>query len=471
MIHDHIKVWNNVLEQVKGSLNVEDFMRWFIPLKPLRMEGSVLIVEAPNEFLVERLEENYIDILRKGIRSEIGEKGQLKYQYIKTNNVAKNSFQSPVRVSHPSRHTTSTPVSAYNPFVMPGLKKMDIDSNLNPNYTFENFIEGSCNRLARQAGIQIGKDPGKNFNPLILYGNVGLGKTHLIQAIGNSIAKNFPEKTVIYTSAEKFTHQFINSVKDNRTNEFSQFYNGLDALIIDDIQFLAGKSGTQEIFFHLFNHLHQKGKQIILTSDRAPHELKDIEDRLVNRFKWGLSTDLTAPDYETRMAIIIAKMEDRGIKIPEKIIDFICLNIKNNIRELEGIITSLIAQSTINQRKLDIELAQEVIKSYTSKANHELTPDEILEFVCTESHVSAALVKGKSRKGPVAQARHLSIYFIKKHLSHLTLKEIGEAFGGKDHSTILHSIKAVDIQMETDKIFRDKVEDFDKKLGKTLRIK
>ncbi|MGB3131791.1 MAG: chromosomal replication initiator protein DnaA [Saprospiraceae bacterium] len=471
MVQDHVTVWNNVLEQIKNSLNVEDFMRWFIPLKPLRMEGSVLIVEAPNEFLVERLEENYIDILRKGIRSEIGEKGQLKYQYIKTNSTSKNSFQSPVRISHPSRNTTTIPVSAYNPFVMPGLKKMDIDSNLNPNYTFDNFIEGSCNRLARQAGIQIAKDPGKNFNPLILYGNVGLGKTHLVQAIGNSLLKYFPEKNVIYTSAEKFTQQFINSVKDNRTNEFSQFYHGLDVLIIDDIQFLAGKSGTQEIFFHLFNHLHQQGKQIVLTSDRAPHELKDIEDRLVNRFKWGLSTDLTSPDYETRMAIIIAKMEEKGIKLPERIIDFICLNLKSNIRELEGIIISLIAQSSINNRKLDIELAQEVIKNYTAKVNHEISPEEILEFICRECNVNIDAVRGKSRKGPVAQARHISIYFIRKHLSNLSLKEIGETFGGKDHSTILHSIKAVDIQMETDKSFLAKVEEIEKKLNKNIKRK
>lgn len=471
MIQDHNKVWNNVLELIKNSLNVEDFMRWFIPLKPLRMEGSVLVVEAPNEFLVERLEENFIDILRKGIRSEIGEKGQLKYQYIKSNNQARNSLQNPMRVSHPSRTTTATPVSAYNPFVMPGLKKMDIDSNLNPTYSFDNFVEGSCNRLARQAGIQIAKDPGTNFNPLILYGNVGLGKTHLVQAIGNSLLKNYPEKALIYTSAEKFTQQFIYSVKDNRTNEFSQFYHGLDVLIIDDIQFLAGKTGTQEIFFHLFNHLHQQRKQIILTSDKAPHELKDIEDRLINRFKWGLSTDLTAPDYETRMAIIIAKMEEKGIKLPEKIIDFICLNIKSNIRELEGIITSLIAQSSINQRKLDVDLAQEVIKSYSSKVSHDVTAEELVDFVCRDLSVNIVSVQGKSRKGPVAQARHISIYFLRKYLNHLTLKDIGEVFGGKDHSTILHSIKAVDIQIETDKVFRDKVEDLDKKLRKTLRVK
>ena len=298
-----------------------------------------------------------------------------------------------------------------------------------------------------------------------------MGKTHLVQAIGNSLLKYFPEKNVIYTSAEKFTQQFINSVKDNRTNEFSQFYHGLDVLIIDDIQFLAGKSGTQEIFFHLFNHLHQQGKQIVLTSDRAPHELKDIEDRLVNRFKWGLSTDLTSPDYETRMAIIIAKMEEKGIKLPERIIDFICLNLKSNIRELEGIIISLIAQSSINNRKLDIELAQEVIKNYTAKVNHEISPEEILEFICRECNVNIDAVRGKSRKGPVAQARHISIYFIRKHLSNLTLKEIGETFGGKDHSTILHSIKAVDIQMETDKSFLAKVEEIEKKLNKNIKRK
>jgi chromosomal replication initiator protein len=221
----------------------------------------------------------------------------------------------------------------------------------------------------------------------------------------------------------------------------------------------------------LFNHLHQQGKQIVLTSDRAPHELKDIEDRLVNRFKWGLSTDLTSPDYETRMAIIIAKMEEKGIKLPERIIDFICLNLKSNIRELEGIIISLIAQSSINNRKLDIELAQEVIKNYTAKVNHEISPEEILEFICRECNVNIDAVRGKSRKGPVAQARHISIYFIRKHLSNLTLKEIGETFGGKDHSTILHSIKAVDIQMETDKNFLAKVEEIEKKLNKNIKRK
>ncbi|MCY7329353.1 MAG: chromosomal replication initiator protein DnaA, partial [Saprospiraceae bacterium] len=345
-----------------------------------------------------------------------------------------------------------------------------IEHQLNAHYTFENFIEGDCNRLARNAGLAIAKNPGKTaFNPLVIFGDVGLGKTHLAQAIGNDIVSRFENKAVLFVSAEKFTNQIIQAIKNNAVNDFVNFYNMVEVLIIDDIQFLSGKQKTQEIFFHIFNQLHQSGRQIVLTSDRPPKNLEGMEDRMISRFKWGLSADIQAPDLETRMAILDSKMEDEGVDLPQDVLEFICYNIKNNIRELEGVMISLLAQSTLIRRNIDLDLAKEVIRNFVTTINKEITVEFIQQLVAEHFSVPVEKLQHETRKRNVVIARQLSMYLAKK-LTNKSLKAIGETFGGRDHSTVIYSCKAVQDMMDTDLIFKDTVDEVEKKLRMSLNI-
>ena len=316
--------------------------------------------------------------------------------------------------------------------------------------------------------MAIAKKPGgTSFNPLVIFGDVGLGKTHLAHAIGNDVLNRFPGKTVLYVSSEKFTNQIIQSIKNNAVNDFVNFYQLIDVLIVDDIQFLANKQKTQEIFFHIFNQLHQNGKQIILTSDRPPKDLDGMEERLISRFKWGLSADLQAPDLETRIAILEAKMTQEGIEIPQNVTEFICYNIQNNIRELEGVLVSLVAQSSLNQQEVDLELAKKVIRNFVKQINKEITVDYIQKLVADHFDLGVEKLQGKTRKRQVVIARQLSMY-LAKNLTDKSLKAIGENFGGRDHSTVIYSCKTVQDLMETDVIFKDTVADLEKKIKMSL---
>jgi chromosomal replication initiator protein len=358
-----------------------------------------------------------------------------------------------------------------NPFIIPGIKKVKIDPQLNPNYVFDNLIEGDCNRLARSAGLAIAKKPGlTSFNPLVIFGEVGLGKTHLAQAIGNDILDRFPNKTVLYVSSEKFTNQIIQAIKNNAVNDFVNFYQVVDVLIVDDIQFLSNKRKTQDIFFHIFNQLHQNGKQIVLTSDRPPKDLEGVEERLISRFKWGLSADLQAPDLETRMAILEYKMVREGVELSQDVTEFICYNIKNNIRELEGVLISLIAQSSLNRREIDMDLAREVVRNFVTEINKEITVEFIQKLVAEYFKVGVETLQGKTRKRSIVIARQLSMY-LAKNLTDRSLKAIGETFGGRDHSTVIYSCKTVQDLMETDVIFKETVADLEKKIRLSLNEK
>lgn len=355
-----------------------------------------------------------------------------------------------------------------NPFVIPGIRKMKVDPQLNPNYLFDNYIEGDCNRLARSAGVAIAKKPGgTSFNPLVIFGDVGLGKTHLAHAIGNEVNKRFPKRTVLYVSSEKFTNQIIQSIKNNAVNDFVNFYQLIDVLIVDDIQFLANKQKTQEIFFHIFNQLHQNGRQIIITSDRPPKDLDGMEERLLSRFKWGLSADLQAPDLETRIAILEAKMNQEGVELPSDVTEFICYNIQNNIRELEGVLVSLMAQSSLNRREIDMELAKRVIRNFVKQINKEITVEYIQKLVAEHFSLPVEKLQGKTRKRQVVIARQLSMY-LAKNLTDKSLKAIGETFGGRDHSTVIYSCRTVSDLMETDVIFKDTVSELEKKIKLSL---
>jgi chromosomal replication initiator protein len=319
--------------------------------------------------------------------------------------------------------------------------------------------------------LAIAKKPGlTSFNPLVIFGEVGLGKTHLAQAIGNDILDRFPNKSVLYVSSEKFTNQIIQAIKNNAVNDFVNFYQVVDVLIVDDIQFLSNKRKTQDIFFHIFNQLHQNGKQIVLTSDRPPKDLEGVEERLISRFKWGLSADLQAPDLETRMAILEYKMVREGVELSQDVTEFICYNIKNNIRELEGVLISLIAQSSLNRREIDMDLAREVVRNFVTEINKEITVEFIQKLVAEYFKVGVETLQGKTRKRSIVIARQLSMY-LAKNLTDRSLKAIGETFGGRDHSTVIYSCKTVQDLMETDVIFKETVADLEKKIRLSLNEK
>ena len=352
-----------------------------------------------------------------------------------------------------------------NPFVIPGIRNVKIESQLNPNYNFENFLEGDSNRLARNAGLAVANKPGgTSFNPLLIFGGVGLGKTHLAHAIGVDIKDKYPEKTVLYISAEKFTQQYIDSVKKNNRTDFIHFYQIIDVLIIDDVQFLSGKSGTQDVFFHIFNHLHQNGKQVVLTSDKAPVDMQDIEQRLLSRFKWGLSAELQSPDFETRVSILKNKLYRDGVEMPDEIIEYVAKHIKTNVRELEGAIISLIAQSSFNKKEITVNLAKEIVEKFVKNTKREVSIDYIQKVVSDYFQMDVSTLQSKTRKRHIVQARQLAMFFAKKYTK-ASLASIGSQIGKRDHATVLHACKTVDNLSSTDKQFRKYVEDLSKKLS------
>ena len=400
------KVWINCLSIIKDNVPLQAFKTWFEPIKPIKLKGNVLTIQVPSQFFYEWLEEHYIELLKKTIRKEIGPDAKLEYSIVMENNSG-NTNPYTIKIPTTDKRAIKNPSVAMpldissnpikNPFIIPGLRKVNVDSNLNPNYSFDSFVEGDCNRLARSAGYAVAEKPGGTaFNPLLIYGGVGLGKTHLAHAIGISIKNRFPNKTVLYVSSEKFTHQFIDSVKNNSTNDFIHFYQMIDVLIIDDVQFFAGKEKTQDVFFHIFNHLHQTGKQLVLTSDKAPVELQGMEQRLLSRFKWGLSADLQIADLETRIAILQKKMYADGIELPKEVVEYLAYSISSNIRELEGALISLIAQSSLNKKSITLELAKQMIDKFVKNTAREVSIEYIQKVVCDYFDLPIELMKSKN---------------------------------------------------------------------------
>ena len=465
-------VWASCLQIIKDNIPTQSFKTWFEPIIPLRLEECVLTIQVPSLFFYEWLEEHYVGLLRKTIKKQLGDTGRLEYNIV----VEKSSSKMPYTTNLPSSgngaegksQSIPMPMSLNkdikNPFVIPGLKKLQVDPQLNPNYTFENFIEGDCNRLARSAGYAVGAKPGgTSFNPLMIYGGVGLGKTHLAQAIGNEVKKTMPDKLVIYVSCEKFCQQFVDSLKNNTINDFVNFYQAMDIIIMDDVHNFAGKEKTQDIFFHIFNHLHQSGKQLIITSDKPPKDLAGLEERLLSRFKWGLSADLSVPDMETRMAILKKKMYQDGIELPNDVIEYVANNIDNNVRELEGAMVSLLAQSTLNKKEIDLALAKQMLKNFIKNTSKEISMEYIQKLVCEYFEVPVEMVKSKTRKREIVQARQISMYLAKSHTK-TSLKSIGAFFGGRDHSTVIYACQTVEDLIDTDKKFKAYVYDIQKKL-------
>ena len=467
-------VWNHCLGFIKDNIQPQAFKTWFEPIKPVKLSDNALSIQVPSKFFYEWLEEHYVKLLKVALTKELGETAKLVY-IIKMENTYGN--REPFTEKIPSSNRShvepqeldvaikSKNPELKNPFVIPGIRNIKIESQLNPSYNFDNFLEGDSNRLARSAGMAVANKPGgTSFNPLLIFGGVGLGKTHLAHAIGVEIKDKYPERTVLYISAEKFTQQYIESVKKNSRNDFIHFYQLIDVLIIDDVQFLSGKSGTQDVFFHIFNHLHQNGKQVILTSDKAPVDMQDIEQRLLSRFKWGLSAELQTPDYETRISILKNKLYRDGVEMPEDIIEYVAKHIKTNIRELEGAIISLIAQSSFNKKEVTLELAQLVVEKFVKNTKREVSIDYIQKVVSDYFEMDVATLQSKTRKRHIVQARQLAMFFAKK-FTKASLASIGSQIGKRDHATVLHACKTVDNLAETDKQFRKYIDDLTKKFS------
>ena len=466
-VMDCATVWSDCLRVIQDNVAEQSYKTWFQPITPHKLENNVLTIQVPSQFFYEWLEENYVQVLKKAIDSVIGPDTKLAYSVVVDQ--GGGNGKSPMTVNLPNsklgNSNNQQKQPSYNsPFELRIIEENYRTSQLNQNYTFDSYIEGDCNRIARSAGMAIARKPGiTSFNPLMLYGGVGLGKTHLAQAIGNEIKQGPQQKFILYVSSEKFTNQFIDAVKNNKIQEFQNFYLQVDVLIIDDVQFLGSKEKTQEIFFHIFNHLHQCGKQIIMTCDCPPCDLKGLQERLLSRFKWGLTANLQQPDLETRIAIIHKKMEEDGIYIPEDVVEYLAYSVDTNIRELEGVLISLIAHASLNRVEIDLELAKQTLKNIVTDIETEVGVDYIQKTVSEYYQVKVPEMKDKIRKKEIVVARQVAMYFCKEYTNH-SLKSIGYHFGGRDHSTVIHAVRTVNDLMDVDNSFKTDIETLRKKL-------
>lgn len=464
-------IWANCLNIIKDIVEWQHFKTWFEPIKPIELKENVLLIQVPSQFFFEYLEENYVSLLAKTLKRELGPEARLEYRIMVdsgNNNQKRGSMDVPGGASKIYNNEAAFPLvinnPVKNPFVIPGLKKVQIDPQLNPNYTFDSYIEGDCNRVACRAGKTVATQPGYSaFNPLVIYGRVGLGKTHLAQAIGNEVKAKFPNKVVLYVSSEKFINQFQDHSRNNAINDFIHFYQMIDVLILDDIEFFARAEKTQDALFAIFNHLQQSGKQLVLTSDKSPKDLDGMQERLLSRFRWGLSTDIQMPDYETRIEILHQKMHRDGLEMPEDVVKYIAYNITTNVRELEGALISLLAQSSLNNREIDIELAKKILRNFVKTSNKELTIDTIQKIVCEYFDVAYDRLLQKTRKREIVQARQITMY-LSKQFTKNSLKSIGDHFGGRDHTTVIHSCQTVKDLMDTDSLFKENVTELTQKI-------
>ena len=458
------EVWQTCLSQIKEQTSSEEFSKWFKPIVPLDFDGTTLKLRVPNESYVYYIEKHFIKLLTPIIHQQFGLKARLRYA------VPQSEQPAPVVASEADMTAINTfaartdTANIKNPFVIPGIRKLVIDPQLNPNYTFDTFVEGECNRLCRSAGVSVAVSPGTTpFNPLYIYGDPGLGKTHIAQAIGMEAKQRRPSMQVLYVSMNKFQAQFTNAVRSGEINDFINFYQMLDMLIIDDIQELAGKVKTQNAFFNIFNHLHLSGKQLVLTSDKPPVELKDIEQRLLTRFKWGLSAQLMLPDFDTKVKIIRNKAYRLGAEVSDEVVDFLANNINANVREIEGALSSLVANASFLGKKVTVSLAKEILKVYVQFTQKEITIDHIRKVVCEYLDLSEEKFNSPRRTREVAQARQIAMYLSKQHTK-APLTVIGASIGGKNHATDLHACKAISNLIETDKVFRHQIEEIEKRV-------
>lgn len=464
MNSDTQKLWARCLTVIKDNVPEAAFKTWFLPIVPLSYENKVFTIQVPSQFFYEYLEDKFIDLLRFTLHREIGDNTILQYRILveNTTNTVVN-YRGEIKSPSVDKITPKNANKIPNPFNK--VVRDDFDSQLNPKYTFDNFYEDESNKLARTAGEAITKNPGKTaFNPLFVHGMSGVGKTHLCHAIGTKIKELFPEKRVLYVSAHLFKVQYADAGRNNTTNDFINFYQGIDVLIIDDIHELAGIEKTQNTLFHIFNHLHQNNKQLILTSDKAPSELKGVEERLLTRFRWGLTTKVDNPSKDLRLRILHNKILNDGLTIPEEVVDYVAENVTDNARDLEGVIVSLMAHSLVYDREIDLALARRVIDQAIKKIEKKkITIDTIQDIVCKFYNIKSELIHTASRKRQIVQARQVTMYLSKQY-TEMSLAQIGSLIGKKNHATVLHACRTVKEQMEVDKIFRDEISEIEKKL-------
>ena len=446
-------LWAQCQQILRDNLSQSAYQTWFAPVVAVQWQDNVLVLQVKSQFIVEYIEENYLNLLSRVLRKVFGPQLQLEYRVLMAGD-AINVPSSPVQSSAASAPLTvaKAPVEAW-------------DSHLNTQYTFDNFIKGEPNKLARAAAVEIAKNPGKTiFNPLFLYGGSGVGKTHLAYAIGNEVCRLNPEARVLYVSANTFKLQFQDAVNHNRVPDFLLFYQSVDVLIVDDIQYFADLKGTQDTFFQIFNHLQQSHKQLILTSDRSPMELRGVQDRLLSRFKWGLSAEITRPDYQLRHDILLYRVRKDGIKLNDDIITFVANNVTENIRDLEGVLVSLLAYSTLTDSPIDLPLAQVVVGRLVALQPKTYNTNDIIRTTCQYLNISDKVIAAKTRTREAVRARNIVMYLIKKYTDS-SLAQIG-AYVHRDHATVAYSLSTLEGQLSYDAVLRQDIKSIENALGR-----
>ena len=468
----HISVWNECLRIFEQNVDPKQFSVWFKTIVPVSLEGSTLTVEVPTDFFRSYLEDAYLPIIKLALRRVIGPEAKLMYKIHPVRREAPMVFTAAHGIVPENKSVMLSTFQASSnpgPFVFPGLQKVKINPRLNPAYCFENMVKGECNKMGINAGVNISDKPGKTpFNPLFVFGGPGLGKTHLAQAIGIAIHDAYPDLIVLYVTGNEFKTQYMNAVHQNKLADFMAYYMRIDVLIVDDIHELVGPA-SQNAFFNIFNHLHQSGKQLVFTSDRAPVDLMNFEERLLSRFKWGLSVELERPDMSTRLAMLKARCAREGVSVDESVLELLASKIRSNFRELEGALISLIASATLCHEEITMELAQKVTGNIVSEEREDVTMDKVQDVVCEYFNITRETLLSKSRKRNIVQARQIAMYLSRNLIGGCSLSTIGMELGGKDHATVLHACNTVSDLMSTDKLFRQYVSDIERMLVPVAR--
>ena len=435
------QIWEEALKMIEEETSQVSFATWIQPIVPCGIIGNKIILQVKESFLKEIIEKRHLPLIRTAIKM-----------------VTKNEYDIMITTEEEQNAGNLHNLAAEKP------AENELARNLNPKYVFDSFVVGNSNRMAHAASLAVAESPAQAYNPLFLYGNSGLGKTHLMHSIGHFILDRNPQAKVLYVTSETFTNELINSIQNNKNEEFRNKYRNIDVLMIDDIQFISKKEGTQEEFFHTFNALYESNKQIIISSDRPPKEIKTLEDRLRSRFEWGLIADVQPPDYETRIAILKKKAERDNLTVPDDVMAYIAKNIASNIRELEGALTRIVAFATLTNQDISIALAENSLKDiFSENSATPLTPELIQQVVAEYYNIRVEDIQGSKKPKNIAFPRQVSMYLCRKLLD-ISLPKIGESFGGRDHTTVIYAISKIEKQLESDEGLQKTVHALEKEI-------